>query len=134
MANDLYSNARNAFLTGQLDWTTAAIKVVLVDTGQYTVDLANHVHLSDIPAAARVSTTTLTGKSASGGIADAADATFTAVSGNSVEAVVIYEDTGTETTSQLIAYIDSGGGLPITPNGSDILLQWSDSTNRVFKL
>src|SRR5678815_1430916 len=39
------------------------------------------------------------------GVADAADTTFTSVSGNSVEAVAIFYDTGTASTSTMIALI-----------------------------
>jgi hypothetical protein len=42
-----------------------------------------------------------------GGAADASDCTFSAVSGASIEAIVIYKDTGTESTSPLIAIIDT---------------------------
>ena len=59
-----------------------------------------------------------------GGAADAADCTFTSVTGSSIEAIVIYKDTGTEATSPLIAYIDTATGLPITPNGGDIIVTW----------
>ena len=37
--------------------------------------------------------------------------TFTSVTGPSIEAIVIYADTGTESTSPLIAYIDTATGL-----------------------
>jgi len=47
----------------------------------------------------------LSGKTVTAGVADAADVTFTSVTGATVEAVAIFEDTGTETTSQMIALI-----------------------------
>ena len=54
--------------------------------------------------------------------------TFTAVTGNTVEALVIYIDTGVAGTSRLVAYIDTGvTGLPVTPNGGDITITWSGS-------
>jgi hypothetical protein len=40
------------------------------------------------------------------GVADAADVTFTAVTGASVEAVAVYRDTGTASTSRMVAIID----------------------------
>ena len=60
--------------------------------------------------------------------------TFTSVSGASIEAIVIYSDTGTESTSPLIAYIDTATGLPITPNGGDIIVTWDNGTNKIFKV
>lgn len=99
MANALYDTGRNAFLLGDIDWVADTIKVVLVDAADYTVNLSTHDFLDDVPAAARVATATLASKTASAGVADAADVTFTAVSGDISEALVIYKDTGVEATS-----------------------------------
>lgn len=120
MANTLFDAARQRFLEGQFNWLTDTIKVILVDTGAYTPQTAIHQYLADIPLSARIAgPVTLTSKATVGGAADGADVTFTSVSGPTIEAIVIYRDTGTEATSPLIAYIDTATGLPITPNGGD---------------
>ena len=112
MANSLYDKARQRFLEAQINWMTDTIKVLLVDTGAYTPNTGTHEHLSDIATAARIAgPVTLTGKSTAGGAADAADCTFPSVSGASIEAIIIYVDTGTESTSPLIAIIDTATGL-----------------------
>ena len=135
MANTLYDFARQRFLEAQLNWMTDTIKVILVDTGAYTPQTAVHQYLADISIAARIAgPVTLTSKTTTGGAADAADCTFTSVSGSSIEAIVIYSDTGTEATSPLIAYIDTATGLPITPNGGDIIVTWDNGTNKIFKV
>ena len=135
MANTLYDYARQRFLEAQLNWMTDTIKVLLVDTGAYTTQTSVHQYLSDIPTSARIAgPVTLTSKSTTGGAADAADCTFTSVTGASIEAIVIYKDTGTESTSPLIAYIDTATGLPITPNGGDIIVTWDNGTNKIFKV
>lgn len=135
MANSLYDEGRDQFLRGNLDWVNDTIKVTLVDTNDYTVDLANHQNYDDVPAAARVSEAALSGKSASGdGVADASDTTLTSVSGDESEALILWKDTGTESTSTLIAYIDTATGLPVTPNGGDITIAWDDGANKIFKL
>jgi hypothetical protein len=135
MANALYDKGRQRFLEGQFNWLTDTIKVLMVDTGAYTPVLASHEFLSDVSNSARITTpVTLTGKSTTGGAADAADVTFSAVSGPSIEALIIYKDTGVEATSPLIAYIDTATGLPITPNGGDIIVTWDNGTNKIFKL
>lgn len=134
MANALYAKGRNAFLIGAIDWVNDSINVVLVDTADYTVDLANHDSLADIPVAARVSTTSLASKTAVDGVADAGDATFTTVTGDEAEALVIYKNTGVEGTSTLIAYIDNASGLPVLPNTGDIIVQWDSGPNKIFKL
>lgn len=135
MANTLFDKARQRFLEAQINWQTDTIKVYLVDTGAYTPQTSVHEFLSDIPTSARIAgPVTLTSKSTTGGAADAADVTFTSVSGASIEAIVIYSDSGTESTSPLIAYIDTATGLPITPNGGDIIVTWDNGTNKIFKV
>ena len=75
-----------------------------------------------------------TGKATTGGAADANDVTFTSVTGASIDAIVLYKDTGTDSTSPLIAFIDTATGLPITPNGGDIIVTWDNGANKIFKL
>ena len=135
MANTLYDSARKGYLEGQFNWLSDTVKVLLVSTSAYTVNAGTHKFLSDISGSARIAgPVTLTAKATTGGAADAADVTFSAVSGASIEAIVIYVDTGTESTSPLIAYIDTATGLPITPNGGDIIVTWDNGTNKIFKI
>ncbi|HMN11165.1 MAG TPA: hypothetical protein PKD55_02425 [Bellilinea sp.] len=136
MANGRYSRGRQAFGDGEVNWTADDIRVVLVDTGLYTVDLALHDFLDDIPAGARVATlsASLGGKSNSGGVLDANDATFPLVSGSTAEALVVYRHTGTEATSVLLFYIDTATGLPVTPNGDDVVISWDNGANRIIRI
>lgn len=135
MANALYDKGREGFLSGDIDWDANDIRAILIDTADYTVDLAAHDNLDDVPAAARVAASgSLAGKTVTAGVADANDVTFTNVTGDTVEAVILYQHTGTESTSRLIAYIDSGSGLPVTPNGGTVTVAWDNGANRIFKL
>lgn len=135
MSNAIFDKARQGFLDGQIAWSTNNVKAVLVDTGLYTPNLTSNQYLSDIPSGARVATSAnLASKSSTSGVADAADITFTAVSGASCEALVLYQDTGTSTSSRLIAYLDTVTGLPITPNGGDIVVSFDNGANKIFKL
>ena len=135
MANALYDKARESFLKGEIDWSSDDIRVILVDTADYTVDLANHDFLDDIAAGARVATSgAFTTKTTTAGVADADDITYSSVTGDVSEALVIYKHTGTESTSNLIAYIDTATGLPVTPNGGDITITWDSGSDKIFKL
>ena len=135
MANALYDTGRNAFLIGSINWLTTPVWAVLVDTGLYTPNLATDQFLQIIPVGARVSSSgPLTGLSALAGVADAADVSFTAVVGPTVEAIVLYVSTGVDATSQLIAYIDTATGLPFTPSGGNVAIQWDNGANKIFKL
>lgn len=135
MANTLFDAARKRFLEAQVNWLTDTIKCILVDTGAYAPQTNTHEYLSDVSSSARIAgPVTLTAKSTAGGAADAADVTFTSVSGPSIEAILIYKDTGSEATSPLLALIDTATGLPITPNGGDIIVTWDNGTNKIFKV
>lgn len=133
MANRLYDAGRAAFLGADIDWLADNIKVVLVDSGAYTPNTATDDFFNDIPSVIATSGN-LASKTATAGVADAADITFTAVTGAQSEYLVIYKDTGTSSTSALIALIDTATNLPITPNGGDITVQWDNGANKIFKL
>lgn len=135
MANALFDKGREGFLDGSIDWDTDAIKCVLVDHGTDTPVPSTDQNLSDIAAGARVATSgNLSTKTVTAGVADADDVTFTSVSGASCESIVIYKDTGTASTSRLIAFIDTATGLPVTPSGGNITITWDNGANKIFKL
>jgi hypothetical protein len=141
VANALYDKGRQGFLNKLIDWGTGTatddIKVILIDTADYTVSLSadEFATTTTVPAAARVATSgNLAGKTVTNGVADANDITLTAVSGDQSEALVIYQDTGTAATSRLIAYIDVATGLPVQPNGGDINIVFDNGANKIFKL
>lgn len=135
MANRLYDKAREAFLNGDLSWLGDNQKAILVDLDDYTPDFSTDEFLSDIPLASRVATSpNLSGKDATAGVADCDDITWTAVTGDQSEAIIIFQDTGLEASSRLICYMDTAVGLPVTPNGGDITVQIDNGTNKLFKL
>lgn len=137
MANALYDRGRNRFARGEILWRATGgdtIKVILVDTALYTVNLSTHEFISDVASGARVATATLTLIDPTAGVCDANDVNFGNVSGASAEALVIYKDTGVEATSPLIAYIDTATGLPVTPSGGPILITWDNGANKIFKI
>jgi hypothetical protein len=109
------------------------ITVALVDTAYYSY--ANtHQYRSEVSNTAVLSTSTLANKTIANGVFDADDAVFTSVSGSNAEALIFFQDTGVQSTSRLIAYVDTATGLPITPNGSDISVIFSSGTSRIFSL
>ena len=131
----LYGLARAAFLGGDIAWDTDDIRCVLVDTNDYTVNIDVDEFLDDVPAGARVATSdALTSKAVTLGVADAGDVVLSSVTGDESEAIVIYVHTGADATARLIAYIDTATGLPVTPNGGDITIQWDNGANKIFKL
>jgi len=135
MADALYGLGRNKFLTGDIDWVNDTIKLYLIDTADYTVSIDVDEFADDVTTAGKVATATLTGNSATLGVANATSPTvFSSVTGDVSEALVLWKDTGTQSTSPLIAYIDGATGLPVTPNGGDINVTWDTGANKIFKL
>ena len=128
MANAIYPIYKAALLAGltNIDLDTGTVKVALIDTGTYTYSAAHDFYndLSGVVGTPQtIANTTVTT-----GLFDGDNVTFTAVSGATVEALVIYIDTGNTATSRLEAYIDTGvTGLPVTPNSGDIVITWNAS-------
>lgn len=128
MANAIYPLYKQAILSGSANISmTGTVKAALVDTGTYTYNTA-HQFQSDLVGVVGTAQTITTPTVSTAGVFDGDNVTYTAVTGNSVEALVIYIDTGTPGTSRLVAFIDTGvTGLPVTPNGGDINVTWNAS-------
>ena len=134
MASALYPSFKEALLSQNpsIDLDADTIKAALIDTGTYTYSSA-HNFFDDVSGVVGTAQT-LGSKTVTGGVFDAADSTFTSVTGATVEAIIIYKDTGAAGTSPLIAYIDTGTGFPVTPNGGNIVVAWDSGANKIFAL
>jgi len=120
MANVLYASAKKKILDADIDLLVDTIKVALIDTNDVSFSAA-HDFYDDISAAVVGTPVALGTKTTTDGAFDSADPTWSAVTGDVCEAIVMYKDTGVAGTSALIAWYDTGiTGLPVTPNGGDI--------------
>lgn len=129
MTNAIYPLYKQALLDGlaDTDLNDGTVKVALIDLADYTYSAA-HDFYDDISAAVVGTPQTIANTTVTNGLFDGDNVTFTAVSGDPCEAIVIYIDTGVAGTSRLVAYIDTGvTGLPVTPNGGDITITWNAS-------
>lgn len=141
MANRLFDAYKNAILDKDAsggntphalpDLLDGLIKVTLIDTADDDPNTTSDQDYADIAAAARVSVATLGTKtvgSVAAGVFDAADTTFSAVSGDQSEELLVWFDSTVESTSLLIAVFDTfASGMPVTPNGGDITVSWNAS-------
>lgn len=126
MSNALFPRWKQALLefTANNDLDGQTVKVALVTAG-YTYSSTDQYY-SSVSASVVGTPQTLGSKTFTNGVFDAADVTFTAVSGSQVVSLVIYIDTGNSATSPLVAFIDTGvTNLPVTPNGGDIAITWN---------
>lgn len=133
MANAVYPLYKQSLLAGDsnadLDNNTATDGPFcsLIDTGTYTYS-ASHQFFSSVSGVVgtdqRITTPTVVT-----GTLDGDDLTYTSVTGASVEALLIYrKNSGANTTWRLVLYEDTGvTGLPVTPNGGNIVVTWNAS-------
>lgn len=115
MANQLYPKAKQALLDGDLDLNNSDIKVALTRSSYN----AAHDFIDDITLVQ--SSGNLTTKGITDGVFTSDSVTFNSVgAGAAISYVVLYEDTGVAATSKLITHMDTGAGLPVTPDGTNI--------------
>jgi hypothetical protein len=140
MANAIYDIYKTAILSASsnvsltVDDATDGPFCALVDTGTYSFSQSHDFYndLSGIVGTDQRITTPTVGSVAEG-VFDGDNLTYTSVTGASIEALVIYRhNSGANTTWRLVAYIDDGGGIGVTPNGGNITVTWNASG--IFKI
>jgi Chaperone of endosialidase len=141
MANAWYPLYKQNLLAGTTgydldnDTTTDGPYCSLVDTGTYTYGATHTVYNgspaagTDVESAKQGTDQRITAPTVANGTFDGGDLTFTSVTGNSIEALVIYRhNSGADTTWPLVLYLDTSvTGLPVTPNGGNITVTWNAS-------
>jgi hypothetical protein len=130
-----YQNGIDEIMAGNIDLENSRIAVWLIDTSSYTVDLANHTSQSDVPDAAIIDEAVLTNKTIDDSTYRADDTVFSSVTSTStVNAVLVFLDEDTKAASTLIYYNDEAPEFPITPDGTNITVNWDTGVNGIFKL
>ena len=135
MANALFGPGREGHLLGEIDYDTATIKVALVRS--YTFS-SSHKFVSDVTGAGGVlhaTSAALASKTGTNGTADANDITFTTPAANASGHSLLYFQSSAVTggadvaasAQRVIAWVDTGTGLPVTPNGADITVVFNAS-------
>lgn len=120
--NGMFGNGTHA----QPDLDTNDIRVGLRDEGTTALNLATQIDVADVRSALVGTDTALTGRTvgtAGVGAFDHADETYPSLSGATVESLDYFDfQTAVDATSPMLANIDSWTGLPLTPNGGDVIL------------
>ena len=133
MANKLYKSFKSALLSGvNFDWANDTFKVGLIESGDYAFD-ENHQFLSDVPAVlleANLTAVSQVENSVGANPVSVANSLF----GRTVSSLILYRDSGDPATSELIAFFDTGAGLPLFLQGSDVSINWPESGARIFTL
>jgi hypothetical protein len=133
MASVLYDPGREGILDDTIAMNAGDIRVMFVKS-TYTFSAA-HEFISDLGAVDNGRSAALASKTYTSGVFDAADTSLTATAAVACNALVVFLHTGADGTARLIAYIDTGTGLPMTPAVSqNIPITWDNGANRIFKL
>lgn len=129
MANAIYPKYKEALLSAanNVSLVDGTVKVSLIDNEEIVYNSSIEFY-SELNETGVIATTTVANTSVTNGLFNGDDVTFTTVTGDQSEAILFWIDTGDANTSRVVAYLDTGiSGLPITPNGSDIDIQWNVS-------
>lgn len=140
MTNRIYPIGKD-YIIANGGLITGNVKAMLVSTdptkgnGRYYTVADTDQFLSIVPAGARRSAgVALTNKTTQNGVYNADPVTFPAVAGDTVQAMILYIDTGTEANSPLIGYFDVLAGFPFLPSGADVQAVWDGGVYKIFAI
>lgn len=133
MAARLYSKFKEHLLSGDIDLMNDTIVALLVSS-DYVPDTATHESRAAIPSSAVIAEATLESTQVTNGIFDADDTVFFDVEGSPVTQIIILQDADIFSQALLIAVIDDASQFPVTPDGTNITIQWDNGPNKIFNL
>jgi hypothetical protein len=98
----------------------------LVNLGGYVYS-ASHQFYSSISANIQGTPQEITTPTVAAGLFDGDNVTYTAVTGSTVGAIVIYrQNSGASSTWRLVLYLDTAvASFPMTPAGGNIIVVWN---------
>ena len=142
MANSYYTKFPEGLLNAEYDLNTASIKAALVRG--YTFSAA-HTTMADVVGAGggtiNGTSAALTTPTIVGGVFDADDTTVTTTFFNAPHYVIIFQASAVtggadvaQSAQKLIAYYDTGAGLPIVPGTGTANLTWANTGNKILKV
>jgi hypothetical protein len=136
VANFIYGKAKQSLLNGEFNISSDSLKVLLV-TDSYVPSQNTDQFVSNISGSyIKERTSSLTNVTNILGVIDADDVTVAQYSGLAFKALVIYKDSGTDSTSRLLAYIDTATGIPFAGinSATNITINWSNGSNKIISL
>lgn len=141
MANSGYSVFFSGLQTADYDLTVASIKAMLVRGITFN---AAHSTVQDlINAGGTINGTTpaLTNPTVTGGVFDADDTSLTATASANNHVLILAQTSAVTGGADLpanqqllIAYYDTGTGLPIQPGSGTVTVTWSSGASKILKV
>ncbi|MFG2165522.1 hypothetical protein [Micromonospora chersina] len=140
MANGYFTPFTEGLLDGSIDMDTATIKVALVRG--YTFSAA-HKFVSDVTATGTINGTSaaLANKTVTGGVFDADDTTISATANATNHGLLLFQSSAAAggadvaaTAQRVIAWYDTGTGLPIQPGTGTVTVTWPAANPKILKV
>jgi hypothetical protein len=141
MANAAFTPLKAGLLDAAYDFNTAVLKVALVRG--YTFNAA-HATMNDITTSGGVIngvSAALTNVTITGGVVDADDTTIATTANASNHVLILYQASAVtggadvaSSSQKLIAYFDTGTGLPVVPGTGTLTITWPNTANRIMKI
>jgi hypothetical protein len=141
MSNAVYPKALEGLISGLIDLDTAAIKASFVRGYTYS---ASHTFVSDVTGAGGTvngTSVALSSVSVTSGVFDAADTTVTTTANATDHGILVFQASAVTggadvaaSSQRVIAWLDTGTGLPIQPGSGSTPITWDNGTNKIFKL
>lgn len=139
MANAAYTNFKAGVLGADFDLVVASVKAMLVRGYAFN---AAHVTVADVISAGGTvngTSTALTNPTVTGGVFDADDSSVTTTANASNHVLVLAQTSAVTggadlpTSGQLlIAFYDTGTGLPIQPGTGTVTITWSAGAAKIL--
>lgn len=141
MANAVYDTAKEGFIAGEIDLDTATIKAAFVRGYTFT---ASHKFVSDVTGAGGTingTTAALGTKSVTSGVFDAADTSISTTASAVDHGLLVFQSSAVggggdvaASLQRVIAWLDTGTGLPIQPGTGTVSVTWDNGTNKILKV
>ncbi|WP_431881570.1 hypothetical protein [Micromonospora chalcea] len=141
MANGYFTPFTEGILDGSIDLDTATVKVALVRGYTFT---ATHRHVSDVTSGGGTingTSAALTGKTVTGGVFDADDTTISATASAADHGLLVFQSSAAgggadvaASSQRLIAWFDTGTGLPIQPGTGTVTITWPAANPKILKV
>jgi hypothetical protein len=141
MANAVFDTFKEGVLNAAYDLNTATIKCSFVRG--YTFSAA-HAFVSDVTGAGGTlngTSAALTTPTITNGVFDADDTSITTTANATNHGLLVFQSSAVgggadvaASAQRVIAYFDTGTGLPIQPGSGAVTVTWDSGTNKILKI
>lgn len=140
MANAVFDTFKEGLLNAAYDLNTATIKCAFVRG--YTFNAA-HAFVSDVTATGTLNGTSaaLTTPTITNGVFDADDTSIATAANATNHGLLVFQSSAVgggadvaASAQRVIAYFDTGTGLPIQPGTGNVTVTFDSGTNKILKI